>query len=239
MWKKLILIAVFLIFAVQAVSAATIHGTVYDLYLDKTDAIVTINTIPEQTYVVKNGTYSFQLNTGTYELKAEYFEVGALISSVEENITITEEGDYVVDLILFPDFSEEEKILDEADMDIGEEILEEETILAKLIWGGLFGLLIKAIVIFIVIIFLIIGARKVYKYIKKESDEIDKDIEKEEIDEIIDYIKSEGGRVTQKNLRKRFMSSQAKMSLILTELEHKGIIEKIKKGRGNIIILKK
>ena len=32
--------------------------------------------------------------------------------------------------------------------------------------------------------------------------------------------------------------SEAKISLILTELEHKGQIEKVKKGRGNVIILK-
>ncbi len=32
--------------------------------------------------------------------------------------------------------------------------------------------------------------------------------------------------------------SEAKISLILTELEHKGKVEKIKKGRGNVILLK-
>ena len=32
--------------------------------------------------------------------------------------------------------------------------------------------------------------------------------------------------------------SESKVSLILTELEHKGKIERVKKGRGNVILLK-
>ena len=32
--------------------------------------------------------------------------------------------------------------------------------------------------------------------------------------------------------------SESKVSLILTELEHTGIIEKVKRGRGNVILLK-
>ena len=33
--------------------------------------------------------------------------------------------------------------------------------------------------------------------------------------------------------------SEAKISLMIAELEHKGLVEKIKKGRGNIVVLKK
>ena len=52
-------------------------------------------------------------------------------------------------------------------------------------------------------------------------------------------IRKEGGRATQKDIRKQIPLSEAKISLMLAELEHKGVVEKIKKGRGNIIILKK
>ena len=52
-------------------------------------------------------------------------------------------------------------------------------------------------------------------------------------------LKEEGGRATQKAKRKEIQLSEAKISLMIEELEHKGIVEKIKKGRGNIIILKK
>ncbi|MFC1769333.1 helix-turn-helix transcriptional regulator, partial [Nanoarchaeota archaeon] len=52
-------------------------------------------------------------------------------------------------------------------------------------------------------------------------------------------FKKEGGRTTQKDIRKNFPQSEAKVSLMVTDLEHKGYLEKIKKGRGNVIILKK
>ena len=55
----------------------------------------------------------------------------------------------------------------------------------------------------------------------------------------LDFIKKQGGRTTQKEIRKNFPMSEAKISLIITELEHRGKIEKIKRGRSNIIILKK
>ncbi|MBS3149146.1 hypothetical protein J4455_00425 [Candidatus Woesearchaeota archaeon] len=45
--------------------------------------------------------------------------------------------------------------------------------------------------------------------------------------------------MTQKDIRKELKISEAKVSLILTQLESEGRIKKIKKGRGNIVILNK
>ena len=237
MVKKL-LILVLLLICVNTAAAATIHGTVYNLYLDKQlDSVVTVNTVPKQTFVAKNGTYSFELPAGNYDLKAEYYKSNNLVSSTSENVAITNEGEYVVDLILFPNFSEEEGILNETDFEINGEL--KETIWDKLLFGGFVALLIKAIIVLISLIIIIFAARRIYKKIKKEEEKIEKEDEKDEIDEIIKFIKSKGGRATQKEIRKKFMTSQAKISLIITELEHKGIVEKIKKGRGNVIILKK
>lgn len=58
-------------------------------------------------------------------------------------------------------------------------------------------------------------------------------------DKIVEFIKNEDGRTTQKEIRKNFDLSEAKISLIISELESKGAIKKIKKGRGNIILLEK
>jgi len=55
----------------------------------------------------------------------------------------------------------------------------------------------------------------------------------------MDIIKKEDGRTTQKEIRKQLPLSEAKVSLIITELEEKGVVKKIKKGRGNVIILNK
>ena len=82
----------------------------------------------------------------------------------------------------------------------------------------------------------LLGAQIEDKYDVKIIDCVIDDLSEEDFLEI---IKKEGGRTTQKDIRKEIPLSEAKTSLMIAELEHKGIIEKIKKGRGNIIILKK
>jgi uncharacterized membrane protein len=59
------------------------------------------------------------------------------------------------------------------------------------------------------------------------------------LEQAFKIIQKHDGRIYQKELRREMLYlSEAKISLILTELEHQGRIEKIKKGRGNVIILK-
>jgi uncharacterized membrane protein len=56
--------------------------------------------------------------------------------------------------------------------------------------------------------------------------------------EVVGIMKDNEGRMTQKDLRKHIPLSEAKVSLMIAELEDMGIVKKIKKGRGNILILK-
>ena len=70
------------------------------------------------------------------------------------------------------------------------------------------------------------------------AEEIDISELPDDLGEVISIIKKEGERITQKELRKRLGYSDAKMSLIIADLERRGLVEKIKKGRGNIIFLK-
>ncbi len=62
---------------------------------------------------------------------------------------------------------------------------------------------------------------------------------KEELDDdakkVIAIIESNEGRITQKELRETLGFSEAKLSLILSELEYIQIIKKFKRGRGNIV----
>ncbi len=66
------------------------------------------------------------------------------------------------------------------------------------------------------------------------------DIDKlpEDLKEIIDILEKLGGRMTQKDLRTRLNCSEAKVSLMITDLENRGLVHKVKKGRGNIILLR-
>ncbi|MBI5397870.1 hypothetical protein HZB03_00255 [Candidatus Woesearchaeota archaeon] len=54
---------------------------------------------------------------------------------------------------------------------------------------------------------------------------------------VIAFLKREGGRTTQKDLRREIPYSEAKISLMISELEDKKLVKRIKKGRGNIIIM--
>ena len=55
--------------------------------------------------------------------------------------------------------------------------------------------------------------------------------------EILDVIRGHKGRITQKDLRSKLEYSEVKVSLMLSELEKRGLIKKFKNGRENIVIL--
>ena len=58
-----------------------------------------------------------------------------------------------------------------------------------------------------------------------------------DLNEVLDAIQSHRGRITQKDLRSRLEYSEVKVSLLLSELEKRGLIKKLKRGRENIVIL--
>lgn len=57
----------------------------------------------------------------------------------------------------------------------------------------------------------------------------------DDLREIMDLIRANGNRITQRELRKKSPYSESKVSLMLSDLEERGLVEKFKKGRGNII----
>lgn len=236
-----------LLIFVSSVSGATLHGDIYDLNLDKVEnVLVEIDTVPKQQQLAKTGEYSFEVPEGDYILEARYGELEAI-----EQITIVEEGEFVFDLFLFPSFEEEDDFLTELEVI---EVEEEKKGFAKYpLWSYLI-----ALGIFLIAIGRIFLARKKYGKLKEKREENDEGVENKaegdeseegkesfetepsHLEEALEIIKKHEGRIYQKELRKEMIYlSEAKISLILTELEHKGKIEKIKKGRGNVIILKK
>lgn len=220
--KKLLLLLVFLLIF-SSVQAATIHGTVYDFNLDKLEnVIVEINTVPKQSYVSKDATYHFDVNPGNYILAAAYLEDNYITYEIQEEIQIEDEGEYTLDLILMPSLDEEFYNGTEIELiDIYDEN------------GFDYNLLL-----IILAIILIIGVFVRFKLLKHSTKKIS--IQEDNLpDKILEIIKKQGGRTTQKEIRKQIPLSEAKISLVITELEHKGLVEKIKKGRGNVIILKK
>lgn len=214
--KVYIFILMFLL-ASNVVSAATIRGTIYDLNLDPVkNAVIEVNSTPKQLYVSKDGNYLFELPPGSYLIKAalnnESFD--------EQEIEINKEGDFIIDLILFPTLEEDKELFEEENLSAFE-IKKEKNLLPYILTISLIALLL----------FLII-----FYFIKKRNIKPKKELP-EDLKNLVEVIKKQGGRITQKELRKEIPVSEAKISLMIAELEEKGIIKKIKKGRGNIIIL--
>jgi uncharacterized membrane protein len=220
----LLLSLFFTLFAMDCF-AANIHGNIYDINLNTVEnAVIEVNSVPTQIYVSKEGTYSFDLKVGSYSINAAY-EKDLKKYTAEQNITIVEDGNYVLDFILFPDLSEDDGLIDhDTDLDT--------------IYGS-DNKMYFWIIVLLSLVILVMAAFFIFnKYRKKKK----KSVEVEGIDaveEVIKFIEKEDGRTTQKDIRKQFPVSEAKISLIVSELEHKGIIKKIKRGRGNLIVLNK
>ena len=205
--------------------AAVIQGKVYSwetLDILK-NAVVEINTTPPQRYVAADGSYSFTVPPGVYSIKAYYMKNGKIQLEAEEIVSIDTEGEFVLDLILFPFIPQIETPVEP------EFYLVDE--------GPNYYLYT---VPFILALLIVTGAY-LYRRRTAEAGTIQPETEEplpEELNEVLDEIRKVGGRITQKELRKRLGYSEAKMSLIIADLERRGVIEKVKKGRGNIIFLK-
>jgi uncharacterized membrane protein len=236
MLRKLIFGLFFMILLSSLVYAAQIQGQVYDLELNVLNNVkVEVDTVPRQILVVKDGSYAFDLESGTYTITATYLPDDLKIT---EYVTIKDQGTYNLDLILFPNLDPETEILDEiSEIDLTETFIEENV--------NTLGRLITAIVLLGLVIAVVI----IWFKFKKKTEEIKKDVKKQvakvskprvpdDLKELVAFIKHEGGRTTQKEIRKQFPQSEAKISLMIAELEDKEIIKKIKKGRGNIIVFK-
>ena len=219
-WVVLLLLA-------PSVLAATIHGTVYDFGLNQlSNAVVEINTSPNQQMVAKNGTYSFSVPPGKYSLGARHVKSD---SEIVENISALSDGDYVFDLILLPSLENDEVLLeDEEDLPFVEDAVQDRPVTHWLLW---------------IIVFIVLGYI-VYRVSKKPERIIEKEVIKEvkevvvadELQKVLEFVEKEGGRTTQKDIRGQFPYSEAKVSLMIDELEAKGLLKRIKKGRGNVIV---
>ena len=119
---------------------------------------------------------------------------------------------------MYPNFSDEDTLYDEFDLEF-EELYDTES---------KFNFFIIALLVFALIIGVVLFVKSKEKVIPKNQSDIEK---------LLNILKSNNGRMTQKDLRKHFAMSEAKISLMITELESLKKIKKIKKGRGNIIIL--
>ncbi|MEA1945391.1 MAG: hypothetical protein U9N07_08725 [Euryarchaeota archaeon] len=233
----------FVVCASQA-SCAVVHGTTYKWSTFDTleNTIVEVNSTPPQFMVAPSGSYSFDLPPGAYIIRAEYYRNNILEYCAEENITIVEDGDFVLDLLMFPPI--EEEFLYE-DINFSEDLFDYEESYGKS--GEKESMILPFAIAVLTILFIGYAALLWKRNKSKEEDAeyepepLEPEFERSEIpsdlQEVLSIIRDGGGRITQKDLRARLNCSEAKVSLMITDLEDRGLVKKVKKGRGNVIIL--
>lgn len=232
--KKPLLVLLVMPLLMQPALCARLHGTAYDIGLEVAGgAILKVNSTPIQTIVMPNGTYSLELSPGTYSLYASYSEKGRLIMEDLQNVTIAADGDYAIDMILIPVFGiSEDYFSGEFDLDINETAADGQEAGAKN--GDSAPLMIAALAIAAVIAIALFAANKKRKPAGGGPSSLPEDLDK-----VMSILRSDGGRMNQTDLRARLPYSEAKVSLMLSDLEERGLVERFKKGRGNIIRIKK
>ncbi len=228
------LLLVVLLFLPSMAAGAVLHGTVYDwsTFEPLSNVIVEVNSTPAQFMVAVNGSYSFNLPPGDYLLQASYYRGSVLEYQAEENITIPPGGgDIVRDILLFPSLDTEEE---PEFSDLNLDAVKDKS------WNINMTLLSAIVFVIVLLVFFKIRGLRVFSQ-AGQSTSVPTSMPREEIPPdlagVLEIIKASGGRITQKDLRKNLKCSEAKVSLMLADLESRGLIKKIKKGRGNIIIL--
>ncbi len=251
MFSKIQVILIILLTSclISGANAARLNGTVYewsDLEKPFKNVIVEVesNSTKFQYKVLPEGEYSFDLSPGYYTIKAKYYYNNILEYSGEERIQIFDMNETrTLDILIFPPVDTEYEYL--GDINLTGELDAKESDLVY------YGIIIFVILLIVSIFIYFIRKNKIeiIPGVKEQPGEIpstpatpsgtngkNESELPEDLRELYDIIIKKGGRVTQKDLRKEVIYGEAKVSLMITDLEDRGFVKKIKKGRSNIII---
>ena len=130
------------------------------------------------------------------------------------------------------------------DLNVDETLIQGTPTVEKEVDNSL-GLIISFVILIVLIGLLFLSSKDILPKTKKEKRiALRKDADTKDLDkyarQVLDLLKKRGNRLTQKEIRDEIAEiGEAKISLIIAELEAMGKVKKIKRGRGNIIILKK
>jgi len=173
----------------QIVEATTLHGTVYDLELNKVEnALVEIDTEPAQRYLAKDGSYSFEVPKGDYTIRVTY-SIDDLNDTYREDLAVSQEGNYVFDIFLFPEIYEEEELLtDTEDFSVYEDDTNgTETNLV--LWGGVM------VILLLIFLFLI---KEYFRFKRKDRyKDVERQLESDYEKIVMELLQKNDGRATQ------------------------------------------
>jgi uncharacterized membrane protein len=222
--------------------AATLEGKVvaWQTLAPLELVVVDVEGASHQRIVATNGRYSLSLVPGDYALQAIYYENNYPVLYALETISLPSDTGYTFDLVLFPVSGEDVNrltLLGGAE-NFGTQPTPDPV-------GFVDGYLGAGLLVLIVVGFLYYFRKQLKKNTtKNDSEKMGEELTKEQDEpfdqycrEVVAILKRSGNRLTQKELREKMDVGEAKVSLIISELEEAGKVKKIKQGRGNIIVL--
>jgi len=240
----LLIILVFItIILIPQVQGARVYGSIYDLNMNTINSVVVeVNSTPRQRHVSRYGGYSFELEPGKYLIQATITQNSKTIEIAAEVVEVLNfEGEYIVDLFIYPDI-----------------VLSNDQNGVTVVRNN-YITYILAFVLIMALIGLITTSYFLYRKKKKKNISVEYNIQypREEVDEkvknieikvkseddaikkrILNLIKENNNELSQKEIRKKIQLSESKISQVISVLTKEKQIEKIKKGRKNILIIK-
>lgn len=241
MKKHVFLFILVLLIILPVVHGARLYGAIYDQQVNPVrNVVVEVNSTPNQRHISRYGGYSFELERGSYTISAYLTQNQVTRLIAEEEVVITGDGEYLVDLFVF------------SDLDLEEDFVPRP-------WYFV------AVLILIPILLVLALMYGVYTYRKKNStgesvqyniqytpeyEHSDHEEKPEKINvsyesddaklerKILSILSEAEGQLTQKDIRKKIPLSEAKISHVLSALEKKKKIKKVKQGRINIVVLR-
>ncbi len=188
--------------------------------------------------VLEEGNYSVELPPGIYDVSAYYYDGDSLKYYFREDVVV--EGERMkYDLILFPP-DEFEEVVPFVSYEIDE--VEENEVVDDTVAQMLAGI--------IIILFFLFGFVLYYFVFNKESNKAVAGMEeikphssfRKEMDseekKVLEILKKSEGMSTQKELRGIMKCTDTKMSLLVSSLEARGLVKRIKRGREKIVKLR-
>ncbi len=240
-----------IIFFSALANAAVIQGTAYDwtTFEPLQKVLIEVNTTPAQKVLSKDGNYVLEVPRGNYVIKA-VFQSGNKSLAAREELAVNSDGEFIVDLFLGPEELIEDGIIidppgDETDFPVDEEP------------DYSFVYAIIAVVIAVALTAFYFNTRQKKReqqqLATKETEKKQHELQEEkhvqekpsgrelelspEAREVLKKIRESDGRLNQRDLRSQLPYSEAKTSLVVSELQASGLVKKIKLGRGNILII--
>ena len=207
-----------ILFCLPVAHGARIYGAIYDRDLNPiSKTVVSINSSPPQRHISKYGGYSFSVNEGHYLIVANLTINNVTREIASEDVAIDDDGEYRMDLFVYDNINMSS---DFTPVD-GQGSVYWIMILSGLV---LLGALFLAIVWY---------HKKIARLVRAAEPSRDDGGSLER--RIMRLIKKNKGELEQRLIRKELPYSESKISMVLSDMEQKGLCHKVKQGRKNLI----